>query len=60
MPRKPKELDLSKPKTAGIAMRFSADLKELAEAAAKDDHRSLSQYIEIIVIKDLRAKGYMK
>src|SRR5712672_1471212 len=60
MPRKPKQLDLSKPKTDAITMRFSAELKELAETAAKDDHRSLSQYIEKLVIEHLRAKGYMK
>ena len=41
-------------------MRFAPDLKELAEKAAKDDHRSLTQYIEKLVIEDLRAKGYMK
>jgi hypothetical protein len=60
MSRKPKQADLSKPKTASVAMRLTPDLKELAETAAKDDHRSLTQYIEKLVIEDLRAKGYMK
>ncbi len=60
MSRKPKQVDLSKPKTASVAMRFSAELKELVEMAAKDDRRSLSQYIEKLVIENLQAKGYLK
>jgi hypothetical protein len=60
MVQRAKQPDLSKPKTAQVAMRFAPDLKELAEKAAKDDHRSLTQYIEKLVIEDLRAKGYMK
>ena len=60
MPRKPKQLDLSKPKTDAITMRFSAELKELAETAAKDDRRSLSQFVENLIVEHLRMKGYLK
>ena len=60
MSQKPKQPDLSKPKTAQVAMRFAPDLKELAEKAATDDHRSLTSLMEKLLIEHLRAKGYMK
>ena len=51
---------LRQPKTGQLNLRISPDLKALAERAAADDHRSLANLIEKLLIGYLRAEGYMK
>jgi hypothetical protein len=45
------------PRTVLINMRVSEAFKAAAEAKAKSDHRSLTAYIEKLVLDDLAASG---
>jgi uncharacterized protein (DUF1778 family) len=45
------------PRTVLINMRVSQDFKDAAEAAAKRDNRSLTSYIETLVLADVRKSG---
>jgi hypothetical protein len=47
------------PRTVLINMRVSEDFKEAAEGAAVRDNRSLTGYIEKLVIDDLRRDGQL-
>ena len=47
-----------KSKAVQIGVRISAELKEAAEKAAKDDFRTLSSLIEKILVEHLRKIGY--
>jgi hypothetical protein len=44
-------------KTAQIALRVDPDLKERAEQAAAEDHRSLTSLIEKLLADHLRKRG---
>jgi len=47
-------------KTATLNLRIDPSLKEAAEKAAADDHRSLTSLMEKLLIEHLKAKGYLK
>jgi predicted transcriptional regulator len=43
-------------KTDRIYIRVSPDLKEKLEALAKADHRSVSAFVELILIKEIEKR----
>ena len=47
-------------KTATVALRMEPGLKEVAEKAAADDRRTLTQFFEKLLTDYLKAKGYLK
>lgn len=47
-------------KTATLNLRISPALKEVAEKAAADDHRSLTSLVEKLLTDHLRERGYLK
>ena len=47
-------------KSAQVNLRLYPDLKAAAQAAAKDDHRSLTSLIEKLLSDFLQKKGYLK
>jgi hypothetical protein len=42
-----------------VNLRMSVELKEAAEQAAADDHRSLTSLVEKVLTDYCRAKGYL-
>lgn len=46
-------------KTHPLGFRIERDLKEALIKAAKDDHRSVSSMVELIIAKWLRERGYL-
>ena len=46
-------------RTASVGLRFLPAVKEAAERAAKDDHRSLASMVERILTEWLQANGYL-
>jgi hypothetical protein len=47
-------------KTTQVSLRLEPWLKAAAEEAAELDHRSLTSYIEVLILRDLEAKGLRK
>ncbi len=47
-------------RTASIGVRVEPDLKEAAEKAAKDDHRTVASLIEKVLTEWLQQNGYMQ
>ena len=46
-------------RTASIGIRVEPEVKEAAERAAKDDHRTVASMIELLLIQHLQQKGYL-
>lgn len=46
-------------KTLPVSFRLPPEVKAAAEKAAEADHRSLSSYLEKLLIEALRKKGYL-
>jgi hypothetical protein len=46
-------------KTATLNLRLDPEIKAALEQAAKDDRRTITSLIEILLIPHLRAKGYL-
>ena len=46
-------------KTAQVNLRIDPALKEAAEAAAKEDQRSLTSLVEKLLTEHLKAKGHL-
>lgn len=46
-------------KTAQVNLRLEPGLKEAAEQAAADDHRSLTSLVEKLLADYLRERGYL-
>jgi hypothetical protein len=46
-------------KTATLNLRIDPDIKAALERAAADDHRSVTQLVELLVMRHLRAGGYL-
>jgi hypothetical protein len=46
-------------KTATLNLRIHPDLKDAAERAARDDHRSVTSLIEKLLHTHLKATGYL-
>lgn len=47
-------------KTHPLGFRIEREIKEALIAAAKDDHRSVSSLVELIVARWLRERGYLQ
>lgn len=47
-------------KTAALGFRIPDDMKAALEAAAKEDDRSVSSLVTIVLREWLRNKGYLK
>lgn len=47
------------PKTAAIGVRVDPKIKEAAERAAADDHRSVASLLEKLLTEYLIEKGYL-
>ena len=50
----------STPKSLPVSLRLPPEVKAAAEAAAKEDTRSLSSFLERLLTEHLKAKGYLK
>lgn len=46
-------------KTHPLGFRIEREIKEALVKAAKDDHRSVSSLVEMVLAKWLREKGYL-
>ena len=46
-------------KTHPLGFRIEQDIKEALTVAAKEDHRSVSSLVELIIAKWLRDQGYL-
>lgn len=46
-------------KTHPLGFRIEREIKEALVIAAKDDHRSVSSLVELVLEKWLREKGYL-
>ena len=46
-------------KSVQVNMKVRPSFKKAAEMAAADDNRSLTSYIEKVVIEDLKKRGYL-
>ena len=47
-------------KSVPVSFRLTPEVKAAAEMAAKDDTRSMSSFVEKLLIEHLKAKGYLK
>lgn len=45
------------PRTAALGLRIEPYVKEALERAAKSDSRTVAAYVELLIIKDLKARG---
>jgi hypothetical protein len=46
-------------RTASLGIRIEPEVKEALEEAARADRRSVAQYVELLIIKDLQRKGLL-
>ena len=46
-------------KTATLNLRIAPEIKDAAERAAADDHRSLTSLVEKLLAEHCRARGYL-
>lgn len=46
-------------KNTAISIRVSEAVKKAAEKAAKDDSRSVASLVEKLLVKELKAMGYL-
>jgi hypothetical protein len=51
--------DHPRTKSALLTLRVEPEIKAALERAAKDERRSLTSYVEMILIPRLRAGGYL-
>lgn len=47
-------------KSSAISVRVTDAVKDAAEKAARDDHRSLASFVEKLLMEHLTEKGYLK
>jgi len=45
---------------ASIGIRLSEEVKAALAKAAKADRRSISAYVEMLIVSDLESKGFLK
>jgi predicted HicB family RNase H-like nuclease len=50
----------SRQKSVAISIRVTEEVKKAAEKAADDDTRSVTSYVEKLILDDLKTKGYLK
>lgn len=46
-------------RSTSIGIRLSDEVKAALEKAARDDHRSISSYVELLIMANLKAKGLL-
>lgn len=46
-------------RTAAISVRVEEDLKAAVEKAAKEDGRTVAQYVERVLVTHLKEKGFL-
>jgi hypothetical protein len=46
-------------KSANLALRIPPEIKEALEDAARADRRSVSAYVEMLIVNDLDSKGFL-
>jgi len=46
-------------RTAAIGVRVEPNIKEAAEKAAADDHRTVASLLEKVLVEYLRERGYL-
>lgn len=46
-------------RTAPLGLRIEPVVKDALERAAKADRRTVASYVELLVIADLEAKGFL-
>ena len=46
-------------RAASIGIRLSDEVKGALERAARTDRRTISAYVEILIIADLETKGFL-
>lgn len=47
-------------RAASIGIRLSPEVRAALEEAAKADRRSMSAYVEYLIVLDLKQKGFLK
>jgi hypothetical protein len=47
-------------RTASLGIRIEPEVKAALEEAARGDRRSVAQYVELLIIKDLQRKGLLE
>jgi len=47
-------------RAASIGIRISDEVRAALEKAARADRRSISAYVELLIVADLEAKGLLK
>jgi hypothetical protein len=50
----------SRKKSVAISVRVSEMVKAAADKAAADDTRTVTSYVEKLIVEDLKSKGYLK
>ncbi|MCT7375467.1 hypothetical protein [Chelativorans salis] len=46
-------------RTAALGLRIEPIVKEALEKAAKADRRTVASYVEMLIVADLEAKGFL-
>jgi hypothetical protein len=46
-------------RTAAVSLRVEPEVKAAVEKAARDDDRTVAQWVERLMIRELREKGYL-
>lgn len=50
---------MARTKTAILSLRIEPSIKEAAERIAAEDRRSLTAYVEKLMIDDIKKRGYL-
>lgn len=47
-------------KNAAFTVRISDEIKQAAEKAAREDHRTVASLIEMVLVRYLRERGFLR
>jgi hypothetical protein len=59
-PAMKKSVSVTRQKSYSISIRVDETIKQAIEKAAHDDTRTITSYVERLIVENLRAKGYLK
>jgi hypothetical protein len=48
---------MAKERTVSVTLRVSEDVRELLRAAAKDDHRSMANMVEMLILQRCKERS---
>ena len=48
---------MAEERTVSVALRVSEDVRELLRAAAKDDHRSMANMVEMLILQRCKERS---